>query len=271
MFGKWDLGHYSPQFLPTARGFDYFVGYVSSSAYYWSKKDVFFPKYQDLLASDSDCYQPYLWDDKHEYSTWMYRDKAIRAIEAHNKADPMFMYISLTAVHNPFGDLENHFDGLTESDVGYDAWNQVQNNVIGGNRKQYAMSLYLMDSAVSDVYEALENKGIADFTFIIFASDNGGCFTSGGKNGPLRGTKGSLYEGGVKVDSFLYNAKLPKGVEGSTYSGLMHVSDWFPTILDLAGIHYKPDDDYKLDGVSQKIGFKYGESSNPRDFMLYNY
>ena len=271
MFGKWDLGHYSPQFLPTARGFDYFVGYLSSSAYYWSKKSVFFPKYQDLLASDTDCYQPYLWDDKHEYSTWMYKDKAIKAIEAHNMADPMFMYLPFTAVHNPFGDLENHIDGLDMDDVGYDFWWQVQDeNVIGGNRKQYAMALYLMDSAVSDIYDALDKKGMAEYTFVIFASDNGGCFSSGGKNGPLRGTKGSLFEGGVKVDSFIYNSNLPKQVQGTTYSGLMHVSDWFPTILSLTNIDYTPGQDNQLDGINQLYAM-FGEEDPPREYLLYNY
>jgi arylsulfatase A len=57
------------------------------------------------------------------------------------------------------------------------------------------MALSLLDDAVSTIYTALDDKGISDNTYIIFASDNGGCYSAGGKNGPLRGTKGSLFEG----------------------------------------------------------------------------
>jgi arylsulfatase A-like enzyme len=61
------------------------------------------------------------------------------------------------------------------------------------------MSLLLLDDAVSTIHTAVKDKGIADNTYIIFASDNGGCYKSGGQNGPLRGTKGSLFEGSFSV------------------------------------------------------------------------
>ena len=54
----------------------------------------------------------------------------------------------------------------------------------------------------------------------------------GGKNGPLRGTKATLFEGGTKVDAFVYSPLFTSAQQGSEYSNLMHVSDWFPTILD---------------------------------------
>ena len=71
------------------------------------------------------------------------------------------------------------------------------------------------------------------------SSDNGGCYLGGGKNGPLRGTKATLLEGGTKVDAFVYSPILDGlGVTGRAVSDLFHVSDWFPTILDMAGISY---------------------------------
>jgi len=108
-------------------------------------------------------------------------------------------------------------------------------------------------------------------TPIIFASDNGGCYQAGGKNGDLRGTKGSLWEGGVKVDSFIYSPLLDSNVQGSKYNGIMHVSDWFPTILELARIsNYQPGHENKLDGVSQVLAMTNQVKSNPRQFLLYN-
>lgn len=57
----------------------------------------------------------------------------------------------------------------------------------------------------------------------------------GGKNGPLRGTKSALFEGGTKVDSFIYSPLLDEQITGQQYPNLFHVTDWFPTIVDLAG------------------------------------
>jgi arylsulfatase A-like enzyme len=101
-------------------------------------------------------------------------------------------------------------------------------------------------------------------------SDNGGCYGGGGKNGPLRGTKGSLFEGGVKVDSFVYSPLLPSSAVGSTYLGLFHISDWFPTILEMTQSTFTAEDGFALDGVSHVKAWT-GDEDYPRTTMLYNY
>jgi arylsulfatase A-like enzyme len=103
------------------------------------------------------------------------------------------------------------------------------------------MALNLLDSAVERVHTALDTVGALDNTLIIFASDNGGCSTGGARNYPLRGQKGSLFEGGTRVESFLSGGLIPPKLQGTSYNGLFHVSDWFPTILDIADIAYTPD------------------------------
>ena len=124
--------------------------------------------------------------------------------------------------------------------------------MVGDKRQQYAMSLVVLDNAVSELYRALEEANQLSNTYIIFASDNGACLYGGGKNAPLRGSKGTLFEGGTRVDAFIYSPLLPSTVAGSSYSGLMHVSDWFPTILDLAGItSFESKKGFEMDGVSQ--------------------
>lgn len=129
---------------------------------------------------------------------------------------------------------------------------QIKTNVVGDKRQQYAMSLVMLDNAVADLYKALEETNQLSNTYIIFASDNGACLYGGGKNAPLRGSKGTLFEGGTRVDAFIYSPLLPSTVTGSSYSGLMHVSDWFPTILDLAGVTtFKSKKGYEMDGISQ--------------------
>ena len=119
------------------------------------------------------------------------------------------------------------------------------------------------------IYFEMDKKQQLDNTYFIFASDNGGCPTAGGRNYPLRGTKGSLFEGGVHVESFIYSEMDSFKARG-TYGNLFHVSDWFPTILDMAGVKYSPKSKYALDGVSHFDAIA-GDDSTPREYMLYNY
>lgn len=76
------------------------------------------------------------------------------------------------------------------------------------------------------------------------------------------------------MDAFIYSPLLPKETAGMMYSGLMHVSDWFPTILELADISFTPAPGQELDGVSHAQAFRTLHTSNganaPRDHILYN-
>jgi arylsulfatase A-like enzyme len=266
MLGKWHLGYFSPLFLPTARGFDDWIGYANGENYYWSKKSPDYPEFSDFIISDTDCYKAYDGDDKHEYSTIFYTDKAINIIDEHSTADPLFLYVAYQAVHDPFVDYGKFKHGVPDEMVDSDVLTVINSKVVGRTRQEYAKSLYLLDQGVEKIYNALDDKGILDTTYIIFMSDNGGCWYGGGKNSPLRGSKGALFEGGTKVDSFIYSPNLANS--GTVYDGLMHISDWFPTILALANINYEPDDEHSLDGVNHFDGWQ--GSKNPRSSMLYN-
>ena len=266
MLGKWHLGYFSPLFLPTARGFDSWIGYANGENYYWSKKIPDYPKNSDFITSNTTCYKPYDGDDKHDYSTTFYTSKAISIIQDHSYETPLFLYLAYQAVHDPFIDFGIYENGMPDSYIEDDILSSIHHNITGRLRQEYAKSLYMLDKSVGELYDALVEKDVMDNTYIIFMSDNGGCFYGGGKNSPLRGSKGTLFEGGIKVDSFIYSPKLVNA--GTTYDELMHISDWFPTIMELANIDYSPDDDNALDGVSQISGWT--GVSVPRSDMLYN-
>jgi arylsulfatase A-like enzyme len=197
MLGKWNLGNRSPRYLPTARGFDYFLGFMNGYNNYWSKLDPDNPTFHDFMYSDTDCYYAYDGDDMKHYSTHLYRDWAISYIESHDfDASPMFMYIAFQAVHDPFSDEEGTFpDGIPSSYVDDDTYAYVTEAAAGLVPQQYMLSLSVLDSAVSDIFDTLDAYGQTDNTYFIFASDNGGCAAVGGRNTPLRGQKGSLFEG----------------------------------------------------------------------------
>lgn len=91
--GKWHVGHYSANMLPTARGFHQFFGYNTGEMYYWSKKVPEYTNFTDLSYMDTDCYSPYDGSDFKNYSTFIFRDKAIQVIQKHDfTKNPMFLY-----------------------------------------------------------------------------------------------------------------------------------------------------------------------------------
>ncbi len=120
ILGKWNLGHYNPKYLPTARGFDYFLGFLDGHNYYWSKRDPSCSTYWDFMYSDSVCYDLYDGADRETYSTTLYGQKAVDAITSHDFAsNPLFMYLAVQAAHDPFSDLDTQYaDGITEKYVG---------------------------------------------------------------------------------------------------------------------------------------------------------
>jgi arylsulfatase B/arylsulfatase I/J len=130
-------------------------------------------------------------------------------------------------------------------------------------------ALWILDSAVQSIHDKLIDKGVLDNTYIIFASDNGGCPRSGGRNYPLRGQKGTLFEGGTKVESFIYSPLLPGHLHGTSFKGIFHVTDWFPTLASLTSSTYDSSE-LTLDGIDQYDGIINGEGPK-RDRMLYNY
>ena len=274
MLGKWNLGNAAASQLPTSRGFNYYLGFLDAYSYYWSKRNPDFPDYKDFMYADNKCYYQYDGSDIEQYSTSFFQNAAVASIEGHDfDASPMFLYVAFQSARAPFEDT-GYSTGLPDSymeDIGTtDAMEYIQKNVEGSVQQQYFKSVAVMDLSVAFIYFSLEKAGQLDNTYFIFASDNGGCPTAGGRNYPLRGTKGSLFEGGTKVEAFIYNEGFSSKVRGQKYTNMFHVSDWFPTILDMAGVKYSPKSKYALDGVSHLDAMVDGADA-PRSAMLYNY
>lgn len=158
-----------------------------------------FEKYVDFIYADKQCYEPYDKSDYDTYSTFLFRDKAVSAINSHDfQAQPMFLYLAFQGVHDPFDDIMNYPSGIPAEYLPDGDYEMFQENIPGQTRMQYAMALRLVDDAVAAVVKSLEDVGQMDNTYLIVTSDNGGCMESGGRNNGLRGNKGSLYEGIVR-------------------------------------------------------------------------
>eukprot|EP00463_Aulacantha_scolymantha_P003550 TRINITY_DN4420_c0_g1_i1.p1 TRINITY_DN4420_c0_g1~~TRINITY_DN4420_c0_g1_i1.p1 ORF type:complete len:201 (+),score=18.93 TRINITY_DN4420_c0_g1_i1:271-873(+) len=102
----------------------------------------------------------------------------------------------------------------------------------------------VVDETVKNVSDALKEKGMWENTLLVWTTDNGSPVRVGGSNAPLRGGKGSNWEGGIHVPAFITGGVVPRAMYGQTLSGLVHVSDWYATFSAVAG----------LGGIAEKYG-----------------
>lgn len=174
--------------------------------------------------------------------------EANEQISAAVKEDrPFFLYLSHYAVHSPFQVDKRYIDHYRNSDKGEQA-------------EAYAALIEGMDKSLGDLMAHLQKEGIAENTLVVFLGDNGGDAPLGDPNGhfsaaPLRGKKGSFYEGGVRVPFIMSWAqpasnKIQKDfpiASNAIYTQPAKIMDVYPTLLDLANVRY---DREQIDGVS---------------------
>ncbi|XP_070569801.1 arylsulfatase B-like [Ptychodera flava] len=258
MVGKWHLGHYQKSCLPTSRGFDTFFGFYNCAVgYYTYSKDTWFKGNE----SNQHVYGDDLWRNdvlvaskyKGKHKTRVLASEAQNIIMNHGKSRPLFLYLAFGAVHVPVQVPKKYED----------MYRDIENK----DRRQLLALTTLMDEAVGNVTAAMEEKGLWDDTILIFSSDNGAATSAGGSNWPLRGGKKAYFQGGIKVAGFVSSPLLPPHQHGSTNTELIHVSDWFPTLVRIAGGQLngtKP-----LDGFDQWDTIRHNFPS-PRKEILIN-
>ena len=214
--GKWHLGHHEDAYFPQNRGFDFTYGM------YWGRINYFTheldePKHEPGIGLD--------WHRNGEplreegYSTTLIGAQAARWIEQHDGKAPLFLYVPFNAPHSP----------LHARDEDLRRYADIKNPT----RRTFAAMVSAMDEAIGRIIEALEKKQMRETTLIVFTSDNGGNAQFGGNNHPLRGGKNSLYEGGLRVPCLV--AWPGRVKSGAIVQAPLHMIDWYPTLLTLAG------------------------------------
>jgi len=229
--GKWHLGG-SQEFWPENQGFDVNIGGCQSGM----PRSFFWPEWGDN--------PPIKGHHTGEYLPDRIAEEAVKFIDD-NRNKAFFLYLAHYAVHVP---IQAKKDYIAKYEKKIKPGN-LQNNAI------YAGMIQSVDESVGQVMRKLEELEISDRTVVFFMSDNGGLSVQEGpekwntpatSNDPLRGGKGHLYEGGIREP---WIVKWPGVVEpGSVCSVPVTSVDFYPTILDMAGIN-----DYSChlcDGVS---------------------
>ena len=235
LVGKWHLGA-APRFRPSRRGFDEFFGFLGGAHPYFAGQGAPIFRGTEVVKEK-------------EYLTDAFGREAVSFVTRH-KDQPFLLYLAFNAVHTPMHATDSRLKQFA--------------SIRDPTRKTYAAMLTAMDEAVGKVLDALRSAQLEENTLIFFLSDNGGptmlgTTINGSRNHPLRGSKRTTLEGGVRVPFVVqWKGKLPAG---SVYDQPVIQLDILPTALAAVSIAVKPE--WKLDGVDLLPRLK-GKTRRPR-------
>jgi len=237
MVGKWHLG-FQPELTPPQRGFDSFFGFLGGAhAYLPGQKGA------SIYRGNAPIVEK-------EYLTNAFAREAVAFIEQH-KAGPFFLYLPFNAVHAPLQAPEKYLSRFPD--------------IKDQKRRTFAAMTAAMDDAVGRVMGKLDELKLTGETLVVFISDNGGPTpTTSSGNGPLRGFKGQMWEGGIRIPFMMqWPGRVPAG---KVYDQPVIGLDVHPTIVAAAGETISPD--WKLDGVNL-LPFVTGAASGRPHETLY--
>lgn len=244
--GKWGLGAPGSVGEPTSQGFDHFFGYLCQRHAHNHCPTYLYRDGERVELSGNT--ERNAWGEV--YAPDLMREEAIRLIREAGDTPWLMVYatpVPHLALQAPSEEIEPYL-GL--DDKPYDGKRGYLPNETP--RATYAAMVTRMDRDVGEIIASIEELGELDDTVIIFTSDNGPTFDVGGADseffhsaGDLRGRKGSLYEGGIRVPLIV---RWPGRVEAGSTSDMVNATwDLFPTLIEMAGL---PAFGGPIDGVS---------------------
>ncbi|KAH7966548.1 hypothetical protein HPB49_017436 [Dermacentor silvarum] len=222
---QWHLGYYTEQYVPTSRGYDTFYGYYNGEEDYYNHT---LPVPQSSqVGLDFWLNNEPLRNETDRYSTTLFGEQAIRLIKERDPSKPFFLSLCYQAPH---GGAPIELQAPSEN---VDKFPYIGEK----NRTIYAGMVDALDQSVGDVLEVLQQERMLENSVIVFSSDNGGLpwglHASRGFNWPLRGAKGTLWEGATRAAAFLWSPLVTRNRRVSHQ--LMHIVDWLPTLYRAAG------------------------------------
>ncbi len=213
MVGKWHEGFFSKEYLPINRGFDTSSGFLTGS--------------EDHMNEMKDCAVDFWKNDGFDkrngtYDAYLYRNDLTDIISKHDPSQPFFLYLPLHNVHGPF--------------QAPDEWlNLYAKNSTCEVRRIYQAMVSVADNVTGHLVKLLQSNNMWDNTFMVVSADNGGARCMG-SNYPLKGCKGSYFEGGVRSLAFANGGLIPDRMRGTKSEGFIHIADWYTTFCKLAGV-----------------------------------
>lgn len=236
LIGKWHLGHGNANLLPVSHGFETFIGHTGGCIDFFTMTYGIIP----------DWYHGSQHVSENGYATELITDEAVDFLSARSeKEKPFFLFLAYNAPH--FGKGYSPADEKPVNLMQPQAADLKRVDFIEDKiRREFAAMTVSLDDGVGRVLDSLASTGLEKDTLVIFLTDHGGDPTYGGSNIPLRGTKATLFEGGIRVPCLM---RWPGQIEPNSESDeVLWSLDLFPTFCEIAGI--EDADSEKLDGQS---------------------
>lgn len=242
LIGKWHLGWESPN-LPNERGFDLFHGFLADMMddYYTHRREG--GNYMYLNKKEI---------DPKGHATELFTSWSVDYIKQEAKEkNPFFLYLAYNAPHSPLQPPVEWVNKVQERDKSLPV-----------KRSRLIALIEHLDFNIGKVMQALKESGQLDNTLVVFTSDNGGDKGSLANNGPTRGAKGDMFEGGIRVPCALNMPGVFEG--GKRNTNFIVMMDFLPTICELVNVPVK----HEIDGISVLDAVK-GKPQNTENRFVY--
>jgi arylsulfatase A-like enzyme len=242
--GKWDGGR-AKRFLPLQRGFDFFYGFANTGIDYYTHERYGVPS---MFRGNERI-------KEEGHATDLFTREAKRFIDQSHRR-PFFLYVPYNAPHGA-----STFHRNTRQAP--EKYLEMYGGGLDWRTTQYKALVTQMDDSIGSIMEQIRTLGLDDNTLFVFASDNGG--GGGASNGPLRGGKGKMWEGGLRVPLIVrWKGRIQPGVVTSEFAASLEL---FPTFLAAAGA--SPPAGVKLDGFNLLPLLEGGGKSERREMFWY--
>jgi arylsulfatase A-like enzyme len=242
LVGKWHLGLESPN-LPNERGFEHFHGFLGDMM------DDYFNHLRhgkNYLRLNDKAIEP------QGHATDLFTTWACDFIRQQKPDRPFFLYLAYNAPHAPIQPPEEWLTRVQKRQPDMDP-----------KRAKLVALIEHLDDGVGKVVATLKETGQDQNTLVVFTSDNGGQLDLGASNGPIRGSKGSMYEGGLKEPM---TAVWPGQIKPGSHSERVYLTmDLFPTVLQASKVICKHD----IDGVSFLPTLQGKEENGPERTLFF--
>jgi arylsulfatase A-like enzyme len=238
--GKWHLGA-TDGMHPQKRGFDEFYGFLGGAHSYFQSAGI-------LRGT-----QPV---KEMDYTTDAFGREAVSFIERH-KTEPWFLYLAFNAVHTPMHATDDRLAKFSA--------------IADKQRRTYDAMMLAMDDAIGRVRKKLVDAGLEQNTLVCFISDNGGptmqgTTINGSRNDPLRGSKRTTLEGGIRVPFLI---SWPGRIKPGVFDQPAMQMDMHATALAAAEVAVKPE--WKLDGVDLLPHLRGEKVGAPHDALYWRF
>lgn len=229
-------------------------------------------------------------DDAH-YTGQLFTEHAVKLIRSHDASKGLFLYFALHNTHAPieaparfvaqykdsgFCDTEQRFNAqaplLHALPLSCSPAHARCQSTLASSYQILPPQVSFVDESVRNVTTALQKAGLWQDTLFVWTTDNGAPVNSAGSNYPLKGGKGSLWEGGTRTPALVSGGLLPPSMKGRTLDGLVHISDWYASFAELFGV--SPEDPHGPTPVTGQsmIGYIFGrQAASPRTEVVHDH